>query len=89
MYTYETMVASARVAHLATRTEDYGVQFKKSGLVLKMEAVRKRKQDMVDSFRDGSKSRLENAENLDLIMGKAKFTAPKTIEVVMSTGGKT
>ncbi|OAP65008.1 hypothetical protein AYL99_00980 [Fonsecaea erecta] len=78
----KTMVASARIAHLACRAQSYGVQFKRSSLVLNMDTVRKRKRDMVDSFRGSSENRFKTAENLDLIMGKARFTGPKTLEVV-------
>lgn len=42
----KTMVASARIAHLACRAQTYGVQFKKSSLILNMETVRKRKRDV-------------------------------------------
>lgn len=82
----KTMIASARIAHLTCRAHSYGVQFKRSSLVLNMEAVRKRKRDIVDSFRSGSENRIKNAENLDLIMGKARFTGPKAVEVVMNGG---
>src|SRR6266487_1256577 len=45
----KTMVASARVAYLARRGADYGVQ---TGPVsVDMTRVRKRKRDIVDSFR--------------------------------------
>lgn len=84
----KTMVASARIAHLACRAQSYGVQFKRSTLTLNMETVRKRKRDIVDSFRTGGETRIKNTENLDLIMGKAKFTGPKTIEVVMNKGSE-
>jgi pyruvate/2-oxoglutarate dehydrogenase complex dihydrolipoamide dehydrogenase (E3) component len=80
----KTMVASARIAHLACRAQDYGVQFKRSSLVLNMETVRKRKRDIVDSFRGGSENRMKKTENLDLVMGKAKFTGPKTVEVTLN-----
>ncbi|OQV05566.1 hypothetical protein CLAIMM_10286 [Cladophialophora immunda] len=79
----KTMVASARIAHLACRAQSYGVQFKRSSLVLNMETVRKRKRDMVDSFRSGSEARLRATDNLDLIFGRATFTAPKQLEVVV------
>ncbi|EXJ68681.1 uncharacterized protein A1O5_08475 [Cladophialophora psammophila CBS 110553] len=87
----KTMVASARIAHLACRAQSYGVQFKRSSLVLNMETVRKRKRDIVDSFRGGSETRIKNTDNLDLIMGKARFTGPKELEIVVSHdgGGKT
>lgn len=87
----KTMVASARIAHLTCRAQSYGVQFKRSSLVLNMETVRKRKRDIVDSFRTGGENRIKKTENLDLIMGKARFTAAKTVEVAMndsSNGGE-
>ncbi|KAK6379508.1 hypothetical protein LTS17_006426 [Exophiala oligosperma] len=83
----KTMVASALVAHAAYRAPSYGVQFKKSSLTVNMETVRKRKRDIVDSFRGGSENRLKNTANLDLIMGQAKFTGPKTIEVSVNDSG--
>src|SRR5881275_2828598 len=47
----KTMVASARVAYLARRGADYGVQ---TGPVsIDMKRVRQRKRDIVDSFRTG------------------------------------
>src|SRR5882757_3131961 len=85
----KTMVGSARIAHLTCRAQSYGVQFKKSTLALNMETVRKRKRDIVDSFRSGSENRMKNTENLDLIMGKAKFTGPMAVQVTMCDGGET
>ena len=75
------MVASARVAHISTRGREYGTEFKRSSLVLNMETVRRRKRDIVDSFRTGGENRLKNTEGLDLIMGEAKFTSPKELEI--------
>ncbi|KIW99797.1 uncharacterized protein Z518_10725 [Rhinocladiella mackenziei CBS 650.93] len=80
----KTMVASARIAHLACRAPSYGVQFKRSSLMLNMETVQKRKRDIVDSFRTGSENRIKSTTNLDLIMGTAKFTGPKTVEVTLA-----
>src|SRR5215208_6520621 len=48
----KTMVASARVAYLARRAADYGVHA--GSVSIDMQAVRKRKRDMVDSFRASS-----------------------------------
>lgn len=80
----KTMVASARVAYLAKRAADYGVQT--GPISVDMTVVRKRKRDIVESFRGGSQSRLEEAEDLDLIMGEAHFTSSKTIEVRLNNG---
>jgi pyruvate/2-oxoglutarate dehydrogenase complex dihydrolipoamide dehydrogenase (E3) component len=80
----KTMIASARVAYLARRGADYGVHT--GPIEIDMSVVRKRKRDIVTSFRSGSQSRLEKTEGLDLIMGEASFVAPKTIEVRLQSG---
>ncbi|MCI0461191.1 MAG: mercuric reductase [Gemmataceae bacterium] len=76
----KTMVASARVAYLARRAADYGVH---AGPVsVDLAAVRRRKQAVVESFRGGSERRLETAPGLTFIRGEARFTGPRTIQVV-------
>ena len=80
----KTMVASARVAYLARRAADYGVET--GPISIDMRVVRKRKRDIVDSFRGGSEQRTRNTEGLDLLMGAAHFTDVKTIEVQLNTG---
>ena len=82
------MVASARVAHSACRAHSYGVQFKKSSLLVNTETVRKRKRDIVDSFRGGGETRIKATDGLDLITGKAKFTGPKTVEVEINNSNE-
>lgn len=80
----KTMVASARVAYLTRRGADYGVH---SGPeTIDMQRVRQRKRDIVESFRGGSERRIEAAEGLDLLMGEASFTGPKTLEVRLNSG---
>jgi pyruvate/2-oxoglutarate dehydrogenase complex dihydrolipoamide dehydrogenase (E3) component len=82
----KTMVASARVAHLARRSADYGVE---TGPVsVNMEVVRKRKRAIVESFREGNERRVESTEGLDLIGGEASFAGPKELEVRLSDGGE-
>jgi pyruvate/2-oxoglutarate dehydrogenase complex dihydrolipoamide dehydrogenase (E3) component len=81
----KTMVASARVAYLTRRAADYGVE--KTGPVkVDMSVVRKRKRDIVTSFREGGQHRLENSENVDLLLGEGYFVAPKEIEVRLQSG---
>lgn len=75
----KTMVASARVAYLANRGEDFGVRADFRGV--DMVRVRERKRDIVTSFSQGSRRRLESAEGLDLIFGDAAFAGPKQVEV--------
>jgi pyruvate/2-oxoglutarate dehydrogenase complex dihydrolipoamide dehydrogenase (E3) component len=80
----KTMVASARVAYLTRRGADYGVHT--GPITIDMTKVRQRKRDIVDSFRNGSQSRIESTEGVDLLMGEAHFTGPKTLEVVFPGG---
>ncbi len=81
----KTMVASARAAYLAHRTSDYGVY---TGPVsVDMGVVRQRKRDIVESFRGGGQRRLENTENLDLLMGGARFAGPNELEVNLNGEG--
>jgi len=82
----KTMLASGRVAFLARRGRDYGVNT--GEIRIEMERVRQRKRDIVDSFRNGSQKRLETTANLDLIFGEATFTGPKTISVRMKDGAQ-
>ncbi len=82
----KTMVASAKVAYLDRRSADYGVQ--NDPVNVDMVEVRRRKREIVDTFRGGSEQRLEDAENLDLIRGEARFIGPKELEVRLD-GGET
>src|SRR5215471_80896 len=76
----KTMVASGRVAYLARRAADYGVNV--GSISIDFERIRQRKRDIVNSFRGGSENRIQKTENLDLLFGEASFSAPKTIIVL-------
>src|SRR5437879_2530531 len=80
----KTMVASARVAYLARRATDYGVHT--GPISVDMTVVRKRKRDIVESFRSGSQRRIESADGVDLLMGEAHFTGPKELDVRLQSG---
>lgn len=81
----KTMIASARVAYLARRASDYGVGT--GNVTIDMRRVRQRKREIVESFRGGSERRIKAAENNHLIFGEAHFTGPKTVQVVLNSGG--
>jgi pyruvate/2-oxoglutarate dehydrogenase complex dihydrolipoamide dehydrogenase (E3) component len=81
----KTMVASARVAHLARRAVEYGVH---AGPVqVSLAEVISRKRQVVESFRKGGQRRLEEAQGVDLIMGDAAFVDPRSVEVKLNEGG--
>src|ERR1019366_9298865 len=73
----KTMVASGRVAYLARRAADYGVHTGAVNISVDLQRVRQRKRDIVDSFRNGSQSRIEKTANLELIFGEASFSGAK------------
>src|ERR1700756_2904967 len=65
----KTMVASGRVAYLARRGKSYGVDT--GDIRIDMVQVRKRKRDIVASFRGGSEKRISETPNLEMICGEA------------------
>jgi pyruvate/2-oxoglutarate dehydrogenase complex dihydrolipoamide dehydrogenase (E3) component len=80
----KTMVASARVAHLARRGADYGVQ---TGAVsVDMAKVRERKRAIVASFRGGSERRFARTDGLDVLMGAARFIDTRLLDVALPDG---
>jgi pyruvate/2-oxoglutarate dehydrogenase complex dihydrolipoamide dehydrogenase (E3) component len=72
----KTMVASARVAYLATKSQEYGVEI--PSFTFNFEQVMARKDQVVKQFRKGAESGVEDTENLTLIYGDATFSGPKT-----------
>ncbi|TME10547.1 MAG: FAD-containing oxidoreductase, partial [Chloroflexi bacterium] len=80
----KTMVASGRVAYLARRGADYGVQT--GPVTIDMTKVRQRKRDIVDSFRNSGQRRIETTEGVDLLMGETSFIGPKALELRLNNG---
>ena len=82
----KTMVASARVAYLARRGALYGVHT--GPISVGLQAVRERKQGMVEGARNNFKNRITTVQglDLDLLRGEAHFSAPKTLEVSLADG---
>jgi len=81
----KTMVASARVAYLARRGADYGVNT--GPVTIDMQKIRQRKRAIVDDFSGGSRRVLEGIDGLDLLFGHARFSSPHELEVRMNEGG--
>ena len=75
----KTMVASARVAYLARRGGDYGVET--GPIEVNLARVRERKRNIVKSFRAGSLRRIEATPGVDLICAEARFTGPRRVAV--------
>jgi pyruvate/2-oxoglutarate dehydrogenase complex dihydrolipoamide dehydrogenase (E3) component len=80
----KTMVASAKVAYFDRRATDYGVQ--NGPVTVDMGAVRQRKRDIVDNFRNGGEQRIQETEGLNLLKGEARFTGPEELKVRLNGG---
>jgi pyruvate/2-oxoglutarate dehydrogenase complex dihydrolipoamide dehydrogenase (E3) component len=80
----KTMYASGRVAYLARRGPEYGVEDRP--VTVDMEAVRRRKRNIVEEFRAGSLQAIEDG-GADVIMGEASFTSPKSVGIRLRDGG--
>jgi pyruvate/2-oxoglutarate dehydrogenase complex dihydrolipoamide dehydrogenase (E3) component len=81
----KTMVASARAAYMARRGADYGVHT--GPIAIDMVKVRQRKRDIVASWSSGGQRRIEGTPGVDLLLGEARFTGPKRVEVRLNAGG--
>jgi pyruvate/2-oxoglutarate dehydrogenase complex dihydrolipoamide dehydrogenase (E3) component len=82
----KTMVASGRVAYLAHRGADYGVEIET--FRINTERVRKRKREIVDRFRNSGQTKLEKTANLELIFGGASFSGPKSVVIKFKDGSQ-
>jgi pyruvate/2-oxoglutarate dehydrogenase complex dihydrolipoamide dehydrogenase (E3) component len=80
----KTMIASARAAYIARRSASYGIHT--GPISIDMAKVRQRKRDIVESFRNGSRKRIEATDGVDLLDGEARFTGPKRLEVQLNAG---
>jgi pyruvate/2-oxoglutarate dehydrogenase complex dihydrolipoamide dehydrogenase (E3) component len=82
----KTMVASGRVAYLARRGSDYGVD---AGAVsVDMRRVNERKRRIVETFRQYGQKTLEKTANVELIFGEARLLGGKRVAVKLKEGGE-
>ncbi|MFN6480165.1 mercuric reductase [Nostoc sp. DedQUE07] len=80
----KTMVASASVANTVRNSAAYGV--KANTPIVDLAEVIQRKRSVVQSAREINLHNLETALDKNLIIGEARFVAPKTIEVTTTEG---
>jgi dihydrolipoamide dehydrogenase len=81
----KTMVASGRVAYLARRAKDYGIDADR--VTVDMRRVYERKRRMVESFRNHGQKTLEKTANVELIFGEARLKDAKHVLVERRGGG--
>ncbi|MGC1401141.1 dihydrolipoyl dehydrogenase family protein [Candidatus Binatus sp.] len=80
----KNVIYSARVASLARRGAEFGLEMDQ--LRINMAGVRQRKRKMVEEEHQFHAKRTADA-GIDLIMGEGRFVAPRTIEVRLNDGG--
>ncbi len=77
------MVASAERAHMARENAELGIL--NGNVSVDLQKVVERKDKIVLDFRSGIADRINNS-TAELIYGKASFSAPKTVNVVLRNG---
>jgi len=93
----KTLVASARVAHLARRAADFGVDVG-AAVTVDMARVKARKDAVVQASLDGLAAWISAARNVTLVRGEARFTGPHEVvvedrtlaapKIFINTGGR-
>jgi pyruvate/2-oxoglutarate dehydrogenase complex dihydrolipoamide dehydrogenase (E3) component len=80
----KNVIHSAKVASYFFRSEEFGIS--KDNVRINMPAVREHKRKMVDGL---VQTHLDNfkASGAELILGSARFIAPRTLEVALHDGG--
>jgi len=76
----KTLLASARVAHMARRAAEYGVGIGES-VTVDMKKIKARKDELSGTSSRGVESWLKGMENCTVYEGHARFEAPKRIRV--------
>jgi len=80
----KNIIYSARIASLARRGAEFGLEMDR--LRINMAGVQDRKRKMVEEEHQFHAKRTADA-GIELIMGEGRFVAPKTIEVALNDGG--
>jgi pyruvate/2-oxoglutarate dehydrogenase complex dihydrolipoamide dehydrogenase (E3) component len=80
----KNMIYSARIAALARRGAEFGLEMNQ--LRINMAGVQQRKRKMVEAEHQFHAKRTADA-GIELIMGEGRFVAPRTIDVTLNNGG--
>lgn len=80
----KNIIHSAKVVSFATRASEYGLEV--GSTTTNMLGVQRRKRKMVEDLIEVHLQKYE-ASGVDLVMGEARFTAPKTVMVNLNDGG--
>jgi pyruvate/2-oxoglutarate dehydrogenase complex dihydrolipoamide dehydrogenase (E3) component len=81
----KNIIYSAKVISLARRGSEFGL--KTESMSVDMQTVQRRKRLMVEGLHQMHEDRT-TASGAELIMGNARFVAPRTVEIDLKSGGK-
>ena len=91
----KTLIASARIAHMARHAAAFGVNT--GPVTVDLAAVKMRKDAVVQHSRDSLASWIAQTDNLELVIGEGRFEGPHTVAVgnrvfeaplvIINTGG--
>lgn len=81
----KTMIASAKIAYSVRNAKKYGVAAGK--VKIDLDKIIERKNEIVKSFRNSGRKRLQKHEKIELIFGEASFTDEYIVEVMLNKGG--
>ena len=76
----KTMIRSAEVANLARRSEEFGIDIDGT-IEANMDAIVDRKDDIVESIREGAYENVESNANIDFIEGHGVFASAHEVQV--------
>ena len=76
----KTMIRSAEVANLARRSEEFGIEID-GEISANMEAIVERKDEIVESIREGAYDNVESNDNLTLVEGHGVFESANELRV--------
>src|SRR5271156_6602400 len=79
----KNVIYSARIASLARRGAEFGLEM--DNFRINMAGVQQRKRKMVEEEHEFHAKRTSDA-GIELIMGEGRFVAPKTVEVALNDG---
>ncbi|PWS29459.1 dihydrolipoyl dehydrogenase [Pedobacter yonginense] len=80
----KAMVACARAVYQARKANELGVEI--GQIKVNLKKIKGRKDEIVNSFRNGAQKGLETTKGLKIIFGEARFSAPKEITVTAQDG---
>ncbi|KQS32442.1 mercuric reductase [Pedobacter sp. Leaf194] len=82
----KAMVASAKMAFSARKSEALGVEI--GSVKVNLKKIKQRKDAIVKQFRTSSEEGIEKTKGLTLFMGEASFSAEKELKIILNAGGE-